>query len=104
MYKLSEDTKKRLSDTIGMPYEKIITMDDDEITSYIEQKIGKKLAYSKPHSMLSGSGDDSVLIDSGRFRTMEEVDKKIAKITKNHKCKKIKPPKNIINEEDILGL
>ena len=50
MYKLSEETKKHLSETIGIPYEKLITMDDDEITAYIEQKNGKK--WDTLHQML----------------------------------------------------
>lgn len=81
MYKLSEETKKHLSETIGIPYEKLITMDDDEITAYIEQKNCKKMGYSNPNPMFSGSGDDSVLIDAGRYRTMEDVDKEIDKLT-----------------------
>ena len=78
MYKLSEETKKHLSETIGIPYEKLITMDDDEITAYIVQKNGKKMGYSTPDARFSGSGDDSVLIDSGKYRTMEDVDREIA--------------------------
>ena len=77
MYKLSEEIKKRLSESIGIPYEKLITMDDDEITAYIEQKNGKKMGWSKPDSRFSGSGDDSVLIDQGKIRTIEDVDKMI---------------------------
>ena len=82
MYKLSEETKKHLSETIGIPYEKLITMDDAEITAYIEQKNDKKMEYSNPNPMFSGSGDDSVLIDAGRYRTVEDVDREIDKITR----------------------
>ena len=82
MYQLSEETKKALSETIGIPYEKLIQMDDDEITAYIEQKNGKKMGYSNPNHMFSGSGDDSVLIDAGRYGTMEDVDKRIDKLTR----------------------
>lgn len=39
---LNEETKKKLSEAIGIPYEQLILMDDDEIQKYIEQKIGKK--------------------------------------------------------------
>ena len=82
MYKLSEETKKHLSETIGIPYEKLITMDDDEITAYIEQKNGNKMGYSNPNPMFCGSGDDSVLIDAGRCVTMEEVDKRMDELTR----------------------
>ena len=85
MHKLSEETKKNISKIIGIPYEKLITMDDDEITTFIEKKNGEKLKYGK--SKIIGSGDDSVLIDQGKFRTMEEVDEKIMKIIKNSKSK-----------------
>ena len=80
MYKLSDETKKHLSETIGIPYEQLIQMDDEEITAYIEQKNGSKLTYSKPK--MHGSGDDSVLLDRGRIRTMEDVNKELDKITR----------------------
>jgi len=106
MYKLSEETKKILSENIGIPYERLITMDDDEITAYIEQKIGKKLGYSNLGARFSGSGDDSVLIDIGRLRTMEDVDKRIDEIVKHHKSKKRETTSQpIVKEEneDILS-
>lgn len=39
-FKLSNETKEILSKRIGIPYEKLITMDDEEIEAYIEQKTG----------------------------------------------------------------
>ena len=102
-YKLSEETKKRLSDTIGIPYEKLIKMDDDEITAYIEQKNGKKMRFSRPNPMFSGSGDDSVLIDRGRFRTIDDVDKRMDEIVKHHKSKSTKQQPLSIEDEDILS-
>ena len=114
MYQLSEETKNSLSKTIGIPYEKLITMDDEEITTYIEQKNGKKMTYAKPNSMLCGSGDDSVLIDRGRFSTMEEVDSKIDKITKRTRLldkfksylskKQIKKNKSEITKEKVSSV
>ncbi|MBQ8909381.1 MAG: hypothetical protein IJY90_03750 [Clostridia bacterium] len=105
MYKLSDETKKALSDVIGIPYEKLITMDDDEITAYIEQKNGKKMGWSKPNPMFTGSGDDSVLIDRGRLITMEDVDRRMEEIIKNHKPKRRKiKTETPVNEyeEDML--
>jgi len=98
MYKLSDETQKRISNTIGIPYETLIKMDDDEITAYIEQKNHKKIRYSKPR--ITGSGDDSVLLDKGKFSTMETVDERISKITKIHKSKHHKPNLNPITNED----
>ena len=46
----------------------------------IEKKTGKKITFGKVKQM--GSGDDSVLIDRGRIRTIEEVDKKIEELIK----------------------
>lgn len=46
-YKLSNETKKSLSDVIGIPYEKLIGMEDEEIEAYIEQKTGKKVTWPK---------------------------------------------------------
>ena len=80
MYELSDETKKHLSEIIGIPYEQLIQMDNEEITAYIEQKNGKKLTYSKPR--ITGSGDDSVLLDRERLITMEDVDKRLDKITR----------------------
>ena len=104
MFELSDETKESLSKIIGIPYDKLITMDDDEITAYIEKKNGKKIGYSKPDIRHSGSGDDSVLIDKGRFTTMEEVDKKIDKLIKTkHKTKKNKHKTKSSKNEDILN-
>ena len=41
-YQLSNKTKELLSKRIGIPYEKLIQMEDEEIDAYIEQKTGKK--------------------------------------------------------------
>ena len=81
MYKLSDEVKQRLSKKMGIPYEKLIQMDDDEVTAYLEKKNGKKLGHSEPRVLIVGSGDDSVLIDKGRYITMEDVDKRIEKLT-----------------------
>ena len=113
MYKLSEETKKHLSETIGIPYEKLITMDDDEITAYIEQKNGKKMGYSTPDARFSGSGDDSVLIDRGKYRTMEDVDREMDKIIRKPRLwdkfksylskKEVKKYKSEITKENVTS-
>lgn len=65
-FKLSSKTKEILSKRIGIPYEKLIQMDDEEIEAYIEQKTGKKITWPK------GAKADGLPI-----MTMEDVDKKI---------------------------
>jgi hypothetical protein len=66
MFKLSNKTKELLSERIGIPYEKLMQMDDDEIDAYIEQKTGKKITWPK-----------GTKIDGLPVRTMQEVDKQI---------------------------
>lgn len=65
-YKLSSKTKEILSKRIGIPYEKLIQMEDEEIEAYIEQKTGKKITWPK-----------GAKVDGLPIMTMEDVDKKI---------------------------
>jgi len=65
-FKLSSKTKEILSKRIGIPYEKLIQMDDEEIEAYIEQKTGKKITWPK-----------GAKVDGLPIMTMEDVDKKI---------------------------
>lgn len=68
-YQLSNKTKELLSQRIGIPYDKLIQMDDEEIEAYIEQKTGKKITWPK-----------GAKIDGLPIRTMEDVDRKIDKM------------------------
>ena len=65
-FKISSKTKEILSKRIGIPYEKLIQMDDKEIEAYIEQKTGKKITWP-----------NGAKVDGLPIRTMEDVDKKI---------------------------
>ena len=65
-FKLSSKTKEILSKRIGIPYEKLIQMDYEEIEAYIEQKTGKKITWPK-----------GAKVDGLPIMTMEDVDKKI---------------------------
>lgn len=65
-FKLSSKTKEILSKKIGIPYEKLIQMDDEEIEAYIEQKTGKKITWP-----------NGAKVDGLPIMTMEDVDKKI---------------------------
>ena len=65
-YELSSKTKELLSKRIGIPYEKLIQMDDEEIEAYIEQKTGEKITWPK-----------GTKINGLPIRTMEDIDKKI---------------------------
>ncbi len=65
-FKLSSKTKEIISKRIGIPYEKLIQMDDEEIEAYIEQKTGKKITWPK-----------GAKVDGLPIMTMKDVDKKI---------------------------
>ena len=65
-FKLSNKTKELLSERIGISYEKLIHMDDEEIEAYIEKKTGKKITWPK-----------GAKIYWLTIRTLEYVEKKI---------------------------
>ena len=65
-YELSSKTKELLSKRIGIPYEKLIQMEDEEIDAYIEQKTGKKITWPK-----------GAKVDGLPIKTMEDMDKRI---------------------------
>ena len=65
-FKLSSKTKEIISKRIGIPYEKLIQMEDEEIEVYIEQKTGKKITWPK-----------GAKVDGLPIMTMKDVDKKI---------------------------
>lgn len=65
-YELSSKTRELLSKRIGIPYEKLIQMEDEEIETYIEQKTGKKITWPK-----------GAKVEGLPIRTMEDIDKKI---------------------------
>lgn len=47
MYTISKKTKMNIERIVGMPIEKIITMDTKEERSWIEKRNNSKLAFSK---------------------------------------------------------
>ena len=65
-YQLSNKTKELLSKRIGIPYEKLIQMEDEEIDAYIEQKTGKKITRPK-----------GAKVDGLPIRTIEDVDQRM---------------------------
>ena len=65
-YQLSNKTKELLSKRIGIPYEKLIQMEDEEIDAYIEKKTGKKITWPK-----------GAKVDGLPIRTIEDVDQRM---------------------------
>lgn len=64
--KLLNKIKEILSERIGIPYEKLLQMEDEEIDAYIEQKTGKKITWPK-----------GAKVDGLPIKTMEDMDKRI---------------------------
>ena len=106
MFKLNDRTKQQITKTTGIPFEKLIEMDSDEISAYVKQKHDGEMRITQSVPIASlGSGDDSVTIDSGRITTMEEIDKQIDKLAQTPKTpsllKIFKSAKSSL-DEDIL--
>ncbi len=90
MHKISNENKRKISENVGIPYEQLTKMSNDEITAYIEKKTGKKMDYSNANPMHTGSGDDSVLIDNDKCITLDEFNKKTDEAINSRKPKKYK--------------
>ena len=64
---------------VGMPIEKLVTMDTKEERSWIEKKNNSKLAFSKKHRYgIIGRGNP--LLARRKIRTAEDLEKKSKKI------------------------
>ena len=50
-YQLKDETKKLISKRIGLSYENLKNMSDEEIDAYIEKKTGKKMTWPKDAKM-----------------------------------------------------
>ena len=50
-YQLKDETKKLISKRIGLSYENLKNMSDEEIDAYIEKKTGKKRTWTKGAKM-----------------------------------------------------
>lgn len=61
-YQLRKETKELLSKRIGIPYEQLLEMDDEEIENYIEKKTGKRITWT-----------ESAKVDGLPIETIEEV-------------------------------
>ena len=63
-YQLKDETKKLISKRIGLSYEELNNMSDEEIDAYIEKKNGKKMTWPKGAKM-----------DGLPIRTLEDKEK-----------------------------
>ena len=67
-YSLRKETKELLSRRIGIPYEKLLEMTDEEIDNYIEKKTGKKITWP-----------EGAKVDGLPIKTIEEVEESFKK-------------------------
>lgn len=83
MYELKEETKRNIERVVGLPFETIKTLTVEEKIAHVEARTGKKLKFQATvDGRLVSSGEP--LIAMGRFRTMEDVDRKLDKICFPH--------------------
>lgn len=77
-HELNQQTRNSLFKKVGLTYEQMQQMDAEEIDSFIEKRIGKKLAYgfSKGHIVNRGS----VYLSLKRLLPISKVDKALSKI------------------------
>ena len=79
MYTISKKTKMNIERVVGMPIEKLVTMDTKEERSWIEKKNNSKLAFSKKHRYgIIGRGNP--LLARRKIRTAEDLEKKSKKL------------------------
>lgn len=75
MYTISKKTKMNIERVVGMPIEKLVTMDTKEERSWIEKRNNSKLAFSKKHRYgIIGRGNP--LLARRKIRTAEDLEKK----------------------------
>ena len=71
---LQEKTKRNIERVVGLPFDKIQTLTLEEEIIHVESRTGKKLQFPKEVDWrFVATGEP--LINMGRCRTMEDVDK-----------------------------
>jgi len=79
IFKMSERTKKNLSTCVGVPFEHIISLSLEDEIGLASKKYGKKIAFSKKrNSGFVGRGNP--LLARKKIRTIQDVEKKIARV------------------------
>lgn len=76
---LSEKVLASIKSITGLSLEEMKKMDIYHEIEYVQKKAGKKLVFSsQPDARKKGRGD--LLIARHRFRTIEEVDRRMSKL------------------------
>lgn len=76
---LIECTKKNLAACVGIPFECILELSPEDEMKLVSQKRGKPLVFSKERGRMSLGGGNPLLARK-RIRTMQDIDRKIARI------------------------
>lgn len=79
MPKIQETTKRNLSKIVGLDYEEILKMDTVKEIAYVESRIGKPIVFSTRRTR-QRVGRGNPLLARRKFRTLEEVEKKLGKV------------------------
>ena len=66
LFKWSDKMKKDFFEKVGISYEELIKMDEEDVIAHIEKRTGKKFVWPK-----------NGRVDGLPIKTMEEVDKEI---------------------------
>jgi hypothetical protein len=79
MYSLKAETKRSIGESVGIPYERLITMDHEEVYRELNLPEDQKPVFrasADPRMQSRGN----LYLALGRFRTIEEVDKQLEEI------------------------
>lgn len=79
MPEIQETTKRNLSKIVGLDYEEILKMDTVKEIAYVESRIGKPIVFSTRRTR-QRIGRGNPLLARRKFRTLEEVEKKLGKV------------------------
>jgi len=74
MAMISDETKKVLETSLGLPYEQLCGLDLHEEISFVKAKTGKSPKFVHNPKKI---GRGNVLLARGKFTTMEEINSKI---------------------------
>ncbi len=76
---MSERTKKNISTCVGVPFERIVCLSLDDEIELASQKHGGKIVFSKKRNS-SRVGRGNPLLARKKIRTIQDVEKKIARV------------------------
>lgn len=82
VFKLDEKTKENISACVGVPFEKLAGLSlEEELDLASRRRGGEKIVFSRERRG-DRVGRGSPLLVKKKIRTMDDVDKKIGKITR----------------------